>query len=78
MATAKLFVPGNSQAVRIPARYRIDATEVEISKRGDELVLRPKVRTAADLFATARALAGDLSDLKRPPQGKARPVPEWD
>lgn len=78
MATAKLFTLGNSQAVRIPAKFRIEATEVEITKRGAELVLRPKIRTAADMFAAARALAGDLSDLKRPPQGKARPVPEWD
>lgn len=78
MATAKLFKLGNSQAVRIPAQYRIDATEVEFIKRGAELVLRPRIRTAADMFAAARALGGDLSDLKRPPQGKARPVPDWD
>lgn len=78
MATAKLFVLGNSQAVRIPARYRIDATEVEISKRGDELVLRPKVRTAADLFAAARAKGGDFSSWVQPEQGTLEPVPEWD
>ena len=51
MATAKLFVLGNSQAVRIPARYRIYATEVQIFQRGDELVLRPKFSSAADRCA---------------------------
>lgn len=78
MATAKLFKLGNSQAVRIPAKYRIDATEVEFIQRGDERVLRPRIRTAADMFAAARGLADDLSDLERPAQGKARPVPAWD
>ena len=60
MAIAKLFKLGNSQAVRIPAKYRIDATEVEFIQRGDELVLRPKIRTAADMFAAARAKGGDF------------------
>ena len=31
---------GNSQAVRIPRAFRLDASEVEIFRRGDELVLR--------------------------------------
>ena len=78
MATAKLFNLGNSQAVRIPARYRMSAKEVEIIQRGSELVLRPKVRTAAEVFARARALAGDMSDLQRPDQGRVRPVDSLD
>ncbi len=78
MTTAKLFVLGNSQAVRIPARYRIDAKEVEIIQRGNELVLRPKIRTAADLFASARAKGGDLGDWARPDQGAIEPVSAWD
>jgi len=44
MTTAKLFTLGNSQAVRIPARYRIAAAEVEIFQRAGDLVLRPKRR----------------------------------
>lgn len=78
MTVARLFKLGNSQAVRIPARYRISAQEVEIFQRGDELVLRPKDRTAADLFRRIRARNADYSDWKRPPQGKNRPVPSFD
>lgn len=43
-ATAKVFTTGNSQAVRLPKAFRLDAKEVWISrneKTGD-LVLRPK------------------------------------
>ena len=62
VTTAKLFKLGKSQAVRIPARYRIDAREVEVFERDGELVLQPKPRTAADLFARARSIAGEVSD----------------
>ena len=42
MATARLFKSGNSQAVRLPKEFRLKGTEVEIFRRGDELVLREK------------------------------------
>jgi len=40
MATAKVFKSGNSQAVRLPKQFRVKSKEVEISRRGDEIVLR--------------------------------------
>jgi antitoxin VapB len=53
MATAKLFQHGGSQAVRLPKDFRFEGTEVEIEKRGDEVVLRPKpkprLKTLADV-----------------------------
>ena len=43
-ATAKIFTTGNSQAIRLPKAFRVQATEVWISK--DEvsgaIILRPK------------------------------------
>jgi antitoxin VapB len=77
MVTARLFKLGNSQALRIPARYRIAAQEVEVFERDGELVLRPKVRNAAELFERARKLA-DWSDFERPDQGQNRPAPSLD
>lgn len=74
-ATAKLFTLGKSQAVRIPARFRLQADEVEITERDGTLILRPKARSAAELFARARALAGDaFSDWERPTQGELEPI----
>lgn len=47
-ATAKIFQAGNSQAVRLPKAFRFCAEEVEIFRRGDEVVLREKPRSLRD------------------------------
>ena len=41
MATAKVFQSGNSQAVRLPKEYAVQADELRIRKIGDRLVLSP-------------------------------------
>lgn len=51
MPKAKIFKSGNSQAVRLPKEFRLSGTEVEIFRRGDEIVLREKPRTMSDAFA---------------------------
>jgi antitoxin VapB len=40
-ATAKLFMHGRSQAVRLPKEFRFEGTEVRVSKVGDKVVLEP-------------------------------------
>lgn len=77
MQTVKVFKLGKAQAVRIPARYRFETSEVEVFQRGSELVLRPKPETAADLFARIRAKHGPV-DIQVPPRGKAEPVEPLD
>jgi antitoxin VapB len=42
MATVRVFKSGNSQAVRIPKEFRVSSDELEMFRRGDELVLREK------------------------------------
>jgi antitoxin VapB len=44
MAIAKLFQHGGSQAVRLPKAFRFEGKEVEIEKRGQEVVLRPRAK----------------------------------
>lgn len=39
---AKVFQSGNSQAVRLPRDFRFDVAEVEVSREGDAVILRPK------------------------------------
>lgn len=41
MATGKVFMSGRSQAVRLPKEYRFSCDEVDITREGDALVLRP-------------------------------------
>lgn len=40
-ATTRVFKSGNSQAVRIPSRYRLDTDEVTIERVPEGLLLRP-------------------------------------
>lgn len=47
MKTARVFKSGNSQAIRLPKDYRFNSTEVEIYRRGGEVVLREKRRALA-------------------------------
>ncbi|HEV7504147.1 MAG TPA: hypothetical protein VGS07_04485 [Thermoanaerobaculia bacterium] len=53
MATAKLFQHGGSRAVRLLKDFRFEGSEVEIEKRGEEVVLRsrpkPQLQTLADV-----------------------------
>ena len=44
METAKLFVNGQSQAVRLPKEYRFSGNEVYIQKVGNSVMLFPKER----------------------------------
>jgi antitoxin VapB len=71
MATARVFRSGNSQAVRLPKEYRLKGTEVEIFRRGDEIVLREKAEGLVRAFEILAELPDDvLSDGRddTPPQ----------
>lgn len=57
---AKVFQSGNSQAVRIPKRFRLDTDEVDIFKRGDELVIKPRKKTLGRAFELLANLPDDF------------------
>ncbi len=40
--TAKLFMSGRSQAIRLPAKLRLDATQVRIEQIGNALWVQPE------------------------------------
>jgi antitoxin VapB len=78
-ATAKIFKHGGSQAVRLPKAFRFEGTEVEIEKRGEEVVLRPRVKRK---FKTMQALKdyldknfpcpGEWPEVERPKEQQVR------
>jgi antitoxin VapB len=49
--TAKLFMHGRSQAVRLPKEFRFEGTEVRVSKVGDKVILEPLARTEEEIAA---------------------------
>ena len=43
--TAKIFMNGRSQAVRLPKEFRLKGTEVKIRKEGQKVILEPLEKT---------------------------------
>ena len=70
MGTARVFRSGNSQAVRLPKEFRLKSQEVEIFRRGDEIVLREKSGTMERAFDL---LAGLPDDFELPDRSDDRP-----
>lgn len=63
MKTAALFTNGRSQAVRIPKELEFEGVaEVEISREGDALVLRPARKSWASFADTAKADADFMQE----------------
>ncbi|MGD0633134.1 MAG: AbrB/MazE/SpoVT family DNA-binding domain-containing protein [Beijerinckiaceae bacterium] len=49
--TAKLFMHGRSQAVRLPKEFRFEGSEVRVSKVGDKVILEPLEKAPFDVKA---------------------------
>jgi len=60
MATTRVFWSGKSQAVRLPKEFRLKGKEVEIFRRGDEIVLREKGKGLARAFEILANLPDDF------------------
>ena len=60
MSFARVFKSGNSQAVRLPKEFRLTVSQVEIFRRGDEIVLREKPINAAAIFDALISLPDDF------------------
>ena len=73
MKTAKIFKSGNSQAVRLPKELQFDVSEVEIFRRGDEIVLRKKPRNLTRVFELLTEMSEDfMANGRRQPSMQER------
>lgn len=70
MGIARVFRSGNSQAVRLPKQFRFKSREVEIFRRGDEIVLREKKGSMVRAFDL---LAGMPDDFEVPGRDNDKP-----
>ena len=75
MNTAKIFKSGNSQAVRLPKDFQFDVSEVEIYRRGDEVVLRKKLQNLSRVFDLLTDMSADFMEDGRnqPPMQEREP-----
>lgn len=61
MRTASLFKNGRNQAVRLPKDFEFDGiSEVEITKEGDAVILRPSRKTWLSYAETEKVDDGFL------------------
>ncbi len=50
-STARLFMHGRSQAVRLPKAFRFEGREVRVSRIGDKVILEPMEAPPIDAAA---------------------------
>jgi antitoxin VapB len=74
-STARVFQSGNSQAVRLPKEFRLRSKEVQIFRRGRDIVLREKPAKFSELLSSLPELPRDaLPDAI--PDHPAEPIEE--
>jgi len=70
--TAKIFMNGRSQAVRLPKEYRFDSDEVYITKQGSKVILSAKQPTWDEFFDAKSAFADDFLEERFDEQPQER------
>lgn len=81
MPVAKLINFGGIQAVCLPLGFEFSGSEVQVSKSGDTVLLKPTShdpRTLGDLIKTLEAAFPGPCDMERPPQPPLPPAPSLD
>lgn len=58
-ATARVFQSGNSQAVRLPKQFRLRSKQVQVFRRGNDIVLRERPTKLSELLAELPPLPDD-------------------
>jgi len=59
---AKVFMSGNSQAVRLPKEFRFSVDEVEVFREGETIILRPHPENSRGWDSLRSALKRGVSD----------------
>lgn len=65
MKFAKIFKSGNSQALRLPKEFQFHSKEVEIFKRGTDVILREKPKNLKHAFELLSSMPNDFYSNKR-------------
>jgi len=65
MPVARVFKSGNSQAVRLPKEFRVNCNELQIERRGKEIVLREKSGGMKEAFELIASLPEEVLTIRR-------------
>ena len=58
-SVARVFQSGNSQAVRLPKEFRLSASEVQIFRRGNDIIIREHPAKLSERLAGLPPLPAD-------------------
>jgi antitoxin VapB len=72
MDTAKIFMNGRSQAVRLPKEYRFEGSEVYIKKMGEMVILIPYHAPWQSLFESLEMFSDDFMETRNQPEMQER------
>jgi antitoxin VapB len=72
MQTAKLFINGRSQAVRLPKEFRFSGNDVFIKKIGNMVVLLPKDDPWSSLVHSLDEFTDDFMNSRNQPDQDSR------
>lgn len=72
MLTAKLFLNGRSQAVRLPKECRFDGDDVYIKKFENMVILMPKQDPWASLLNSLDEFSDDYLEERNQPDDQVR------
>lgn len=73
METAKLFINGGSQAVRLPKEFSFpNMSEVYIHKCGNKVILEPTTHNWANLLKGLEMLPDNFEFKRNPPDFNSR------
>ena len=72
MKTAKIFINGRSQAVRLPKEFRFDGNDVFIKKIGKMVILMPKDDPWSPLVNSLDQFTDDFMESREQPNQEFR------
>ena len=72
MKTAKLFLNGRSQAVRLPKEFRFSGQKVFIKKVGEAVILIPYQESWQSLFSSLEQFSDDFMAERGQPEQQVR------
>jgi antitoxin VapB len=70
MQTAKLFLNGQSQAVRLPKEFRFEGNEVFIKRMGNTIILLPFKNPWVSLFNSLSKFSEDFMETREQPKNQ--------
>jgi antitoxin VapB len=72
MKKAKIFMNGQSQAVRLPKEFRFTEDEVSVQKYGDGILILPIAKTMFAFRESLQHFSDDFMDERNQPKMQKR------